>query len=122
MGYESRFYVVDKIKIAELEKKGKHYSDEIAKFDMGKMGYNSYTLKLVQEATETECYVFADDGNTRIFEDNYGEPLKELDVKPLIKALKKDDDGDRRIKPLIAFLETLNPKQWEELKVLHYGY
>jgi len=122
MGYESRFYVVEKTDISSIDDDNKKYASEIAKFDMCKMGYGSHTLKLVKESPKTECYIFSDDGNTKILEDKYGDPLKELDIKPLIKALKKDDDGYRRVKPFIAFLEALNPKQWRDIKIIHYGY
>jgi hypothetical protein len=33
----------------------------------------------------TECYIYADDGNTRIEEDRYGKPLTET---PLAEALQ----------------------------------
>jgi hypothetical protein len=120
MGYESRFYVIEKSTLKPDN--GKVFSSIIAMFDMCKLGYESSTMKLVQKAKETDCYIYADDGNTKILKDKYDEFLKEIPVDDLIVALKKDDDGYRRIKPFVAFLKSLDATKWRELKVLHFGY
>ena len=118
MGYESRIYVVNKTSLAEND--GKKYAQLIARFDMSKMGGFDDLFK-----KETDCYVFADDGNTKIETDAYGDRLKEASVEDVIEYLdtfEKTQDYYRRIHPLLGCLQSFNPSDWEGLVVLHYGY
>lgn len=120
MGYESRFYVVDKSSFQIGNQL--YYANIIAMFDMSKMGYDSKTLTLVGVSPDANCYVYADDGNTQIVKDRYDKKLTDVDFGALIKCLKSDDDGSRRIKPFLAFLEGIDTSQWDGLRVLHFGY
>lgn len=121
MGYESKFYIVVKTSLSP-DKDGLTYSQVIALFDMCKMGYASETLEVVKKSPDTDCFFFADDGETRIIKDKYGDKLKEINKKKLLAALKNDDDGYRRIKPFVAFLKSLTKKNWSNLKILHFGH
>ncbi len=123
MGYESRFYVIEKSSLKqEIKNEEKTYGQTIAIFDMCKLDYTGAVHELIKESKPTNSYVYADDGDTKIVEDSYGEPLKEIDITELIVALKKDDTEYRRMKPFIAFLEAINNEQWGKLVALHFGY
>lgn len=122
MGYESTIYIVEKTKVCDPD--GKYYAIEIAKFDLGKILNIS---KFLINAKITDCYIYADDGNTRILEDRYGCPLTECTPDYLLDLLTREvDGGDKyRLYPLlIATLKTItqNPKYWKNVVCLHYGY
>lgn len=115
MGYESRLYVVDKHRAA-------NYAQKIAVINMGVMGYNNGWKELF--CNLLACDLYAEDGNTLITEDNYGEKLKSTDIQSVIEWLEtKGREMDyRRIEPLIGFLKGFDPNEWEDLQVVHYGY
>ena len=118
MGYESRLYVVDKKSLMGTETK--RWAEVVAVFNMCKFGaFNGVFQK------ETDCFVYADDGNTKITEDKYGDVLTEASIKEVIKYLegyKENQEHYRRVEPLLGLLKSFNPSEWEELVVLHYGY
>ena len=124
MGYESKLYVVDKA--SRIQKDGKRWGDVVAMFDLGKY----YTLSdVLRRKPKTDCYIIAEDGNTEITEDRYGESLTESDLKTVISILEKDiANGEkyRRIYPLLSallvFEEQKKTEVWNDLVVLHYGY
>lgn len=122
MGYESKFYIAEKTTVKGDN--GMTYVSIIAMFDMCKIG----SLRNVFES-KTDCYFYADDGNTKVLEDRYGDALTEATVEDVIYALEEEiDSGEnyRRIFPLLSALQTIYEQQkngvWEELVVLHYGY
>lgn len=123
MGYESRLYVVEKSMLTP-DKDGKRYANVIAMFDMCKF----YELSdILREQKETDCYIFADDGNTEILEDRYDQKLTEASIPFVISILEKilkSGEGYRRIYPLLNALKAFNEQKdkWGELAVLHYGY
>lgn len=88
MGYESKLYIVEKSKC--INKFGEKWGDVIAMFDMCKY----YNLSdVLRHKPETDCYIIADDGNTEITRDRYGDKMTE------------SDNG-----------------MWDDLVILHYGY
>lgn len=122
MGYESKIYIGEKSSIKDND--GMTYVQVIAMFNMCKMG----SLINVFEK-KTDCYFYADDGNTKVLEDCYGDPLTEAEIKDFIYVLREAiDNGEtyRRIFPLLAFLETIYEQQrdgkWKNIALLHYGY
>ena len=122
MGYESKLYIVEKAGIRDDN--GMTYAQVIAMFDMCKMG----DLGNVFE-DKTNCYFYADDGNTKVLEDMYGDYLREAEIKDVIYVLKEAVDAGesyRRIFPLLATLQTIYEQKldgmWQEVVVLHYGY
>lgn len=124
MGYESKLYVVEKSSYDNINDEGMRYCQVIAMFDLCKF----YPLSmLLSDYPTTECYFYADDGNTRVLEDMYGEPMREIPIEDVIDILAGDlerGSNYRRIYPTLAALEALNEHrdQWKELTVLHYGY
>ena len=91
MGYESKLYVVDK---HHWKWSNESWGEVVASFDLCKvynLDFKKYPL--------TDCYIYADDGNTEIREDYY-----------------------RRYQPCLSLLKGFNPNDWEDLVVLHYGH
>lgn len=120
MGYESRIYIIEKSNV--INEDGR-WGQVLAHFDLGKV----YALSdILREKPATDCYVYADDGDTRIVEDRYGKPLTEVSIPEAIEALKTamEHEECRGIPPLIAALKSFyfNRRRYKELAVLHYGY
>ena len=126
MGYETKLYIVNKSSIShEVNGKEMRYASKVAEFDISKCYPVSDKFR---HYPATNCYVFADDGNTEIIEDCYGEPLKEIPVDKAIEVISKviDEDGAvypyRRLAPCLALLKSFDLSRWEDLVVLHYGH
>lgn len=122
MGYESRIYIAEKSSLKDND--GMTYVQVIAMFDMCKMGnlINVFDRK-------TDCYFYADDGNTKVLEDKYGDALTEAEIEDFIYVLEEAvDSGEnyRRIFPLLSTLQTIYEQQkdgrWKNIVLLHYGY
>ena len=119
MGYESRIYIVNK---TNLVFDGMVYAEKIAEFNLCKMNYKGSFHSSLDKMRETGCYIFSDDGNTKITEDCYGDKLKEIGLRPFIKIMEKEDKGYRRIQPLINLLKSFDNESWKNIYILHYGY
>ena len=123
MGYESKLYIVEKFDTM-IYNDGKRYARVIAMFDMCKF----YDLSdVLRHKPETDCYFYADDGNTRVLEDCYGKPLTEATIKSVIDVLEDIvADGEKywRIFPLLATLKVIEEGRLgnDDIVVLHYGY
>ena len=122
MGYESKLYIVEKY--GALKENEKKYASVIAMFDMAKMGsiVNVFEKK-------TDCYIYADDGNTMILEDKYGDELTEATVEDVIYVLEEvisSGETYRRLYPLLSALIVIKEQQdegtWKDVVVLHYRY
>lgn len=117
MGYESKLYVVDK---HHWKWSNEPWGEVIAMFDLCKvpgLNFSKYPA--------TDCYIYADDGNTKIREDNYGDLLKEIPVKDAIDMIEKEIKADkdyRRYQPCLNLLKGFDLNRWEDLVVLHYGH
>lgn len=116
MGYESKLYVVDKHDWKGCDGK---WGEVIASFDLCCVPINFAHYPV------TDCYIFSDDGNTKITEDKYGSPLKEVPVKDMIDMIEKEIEADkdyRRYQPCLNLLKGFDLSRWENLVVLHYGH
>lgn len=123
MGYESRLYVVDKHKDMKSDDLGLVWATVIAVYDLSKAGEDF--VHKVSAFPDTDCYIFADDGNTEITEDCYGDKLKEIPLNQMISILAYEIGANsyyRRLKPILALLTAFNPNDWDDLVVLHYGH
>ena len=118
MGYESKLYVVNKR--GSLNGESKQWGEIIAVFNMCKFGaFNDIFTK------ETDCFIYADDGNTEITKDKYGDSLKEASIEKVIEYLenyKESQEHYRRVEPLLKLLKGFDLTEWEDLIILHYGY
>ena len=119
MGYESKIYVVSKSGISFGEEK--QYAEVIAVFYASKYIELADVFKKV-----TDCYIYADDGNSMILWDCYGDELKEAPIGDVIRFLESElERGETysRIKPLLALLKAFDGSAWgKKLVCLHYGY
>lgn len=127
MGYESRIYLAKKHKERfPCNEFGLHFAEKIAGINLGKIGGLPEVF-----TRNASCYIFSDDGSSKITLDDYGEPLKEASVESVIQWLENDkSDSDYwRFKILLALLKECNAtwksSGWQnisELVVLHFGY
>lgn len=126
MGYESKIYIIEKTKYSWDEEDGMKYARVLAMFDVSKF----YELSdWFRNKPATKHYIYADDGDTEIIEDRYGDTLKEASVKEVIDKLERIIETEnridyRRIFPLLAALKAFesHSEQWGDIAVLHYGY
>lgn len=122
MGYESRLYIVDKSSMKDSSI-NMVFGEVVAMFNLSKV--NSVASEFLHYS-DTDTYIYADDGSTRILEDDYGEKLKEIPIDDVIKiiekAAKEDHWNYRRWKPVLGLLKGFKKEEWNNLVVLHYGY
>ena len=125
MGYESRVIIVNVIRRAETDCRGKHYpafvfAEEIASIKMSCMDGNFTSLfdKDIDYAINKP----GTDKQTMV--DCYGECIKSGDIHKIIQWLedKVKEENYRRLKPLLGLLKGFDVAQWDSLEVLHYGY
>jgi hypothetical protein len=131
MGYESKIIVALKYTSFPEKRDGKgkklyNYACVVATIDMAKLA-NSFHDKILNKSKLSKCYIYADDGDTRLFEDKYGDEFKELNFKKLITYLKDESSKDdyRRYPPAIGLLEgfyNYRDRWGKDLVILHYGY
>ena len=119
--YESRIYIVAPTWQRD-SKSGKCFAETLAVFNLG-------YVETLEDATEryrpTNYFVYADDGETEILEDNYGKELRELTVDQLIDELSITDGMavSRRaamLLPTLRIIRLIYPKN--DIVCLHYGY
>ncbi len=130
MGYESRIYVVRTDIYDKWD--GKPYGSKIAIFNLSNMGIEKYNGVKFTELFDkvNDCSIYADDGNTEIIKDNYGEELHyTTDIEKVISWLEASeaDDSYRRAELFLNFLKVLNQQiktnVWmNEIRLVHYGY
>ena len=123
MGYESKIYVVEKFD-GMKDNNGKCYASVVATFDMCKC---PALANLFRYKPEASCYFYADDRNTKVVEDCYGEPLTEATVKEVIEVLTKaiEDGYDYwRVYPLLSALMYIDEihNGYSGITIVHYGY
>ena len=122
MGYESRFYIVEKSENCFTNEKGFVWGDVVAMFDLCK-AYQVF--EKIKKYPNTNCYIYI--GDNKITEDCYGDTLKEIPISDMIKILEKviknSDYEYRRYKPFLKLLKGFDSEQWNDnLVVLHYGH
>lgn len=125
MSYESRVYIVNVIR--ENDPKSEDYgkaraAEIISQFNLSSMGYNNGWRELFNKPIDFEIY--AEDGDVATSEDKYGAHLQAGDLGAIIDWLEAwpDTRTYRRIPPFLAALNAINPGEWDELKIVHYGY
>ena len=118
MGYESKLYIVNK---SEIYDDGMKYGQVIATFDLCNV---VSVARMIAKYPNTDTYIYADDGNTHITKDLYGEPLKEIPIADMIEILERESEADpyRRYRPCIQLLKGFDASEWKDLVVLHYGH
>lgn len=120
MGYESRLYVVNR---RELKWDGKLlgiYRDMIAKFDMSCVGWNPEHIF----TTPIDFPIEYDENDEEVYDDMYGKRCGMTSVSAVISAIEALEEREhyRRFKPLLGFLKALDESEWDDLRVVHFGY
>ena len=88
---------------------------------MCKMGKTEWLSKF----PKTDCFIYADDGNTEIVKDDYGDPLIEITINDLIEIFENDEElkDYRTTAPFLALLKGFDQSKFPYgLFVLHYGH
>lgn len=122
MGYESKIYIVEKSTIGrDINGKRMWLGDVVASFRLGK---TPIYQEIHDKFSPTDTYFYADNGDTEIIEDCYGNPLTEIPIPDLIDILERAESKGhyRRYTPLIQMLQGFDLAQWKDLVALHYGY
>jgi hypothetical protein len=130
MGYESRVYIADvhdgKFKFVEI----------IACIKMSKMGCEFSRLFTDELPTQFYPIDYSDhyeDPNTGnaieasacpIQTDSYGDTPKCTDIGTVIKFLEEFEAHEhyRRATLLLGLLKSIDPSEWQNIKVIHMGY
>lgn len=124
MGYEQKFYIVDKSdsirgfgEFAEMS-----YANVIAMFDYSKD--NDFASFVDHNSVDTDCYFYADDGNTEVVIDNCGAPLREIGIGKLIQYLEDHPSDYRRHGVFLDILKAFEKvkDRFKHLVVLRYGH
>lgn len=88
------------------------------------MGYGNGWRELFNKPLGSKMY--AEDGNTVIEEDCYGEKVKYSEFEPVIEWLEEEmkRSGYRRLKPLLSLLKGFDLQEWKdgEMLIVHFGY
>ena len=127
MGYESKIYIVQESPYHATNELP--YGDVIAMFDLRKVGYNICYGKTFPSLFDEErtCIFYADDGNTELTEDCYGDEITKADNHEVIRWLKADIKGRgvenawHRENILLDTLLSLE-KNNVEYSLYHFGY
>ena len=120
MGYESRLYVVNRVKKSWTGDEA--WAERLAVFNMCCVGWNPDKI-----FTEPIDFMLGrdNDGNGEpIYDDKYGKRCHMASVSTVIEAIEKLEEADhyRRFKPLLGFLKSLDESEWDDLRVVHFGY
>lgn len=119
MGYESKIVIVRKG--YHTNEDGMRYATKLAEFDLGKV----YGLSdQIHRKPTTDCYYYADDGDTQITEDRYGERLTEISVSDLAKMVETAmEESDYYLYPILL-LTLKGFEQFADPRIvcLHFGY
>ena len=125
MGYESKYFIVEKSSLPPDADNGKIYAQFVAEFDMCKC-YG--LLDKIRRYPKTSCYFFDIDGDTKILFDKYDDELTEIPIEDMMNFVWEEIKGEygnyRRLKPFYHLLKAIieNRKEWGDIVVLHYGY
>lgn len=123
MGYESRIYVVN-VSRCKAPKTGEDFPicNIIAEMNMSCMVGSFH--RLFDKPIDFKIVICDSRGENETDEDCYGDKIKCGDINDIIVWLENEikRDNYRRLKPLLGLLKGFNPNEWDELKVLHYGY
>jgi len=109
MGYETKMYLAESS--PGLMQGEKRYAKIIGMIDLCKVGGGEFmSLRqkcLDNQKGEATQYFYADDGDTQITKDCYGDPIVELDPEEVLRAIKIDNINEpyRRFALAIGMLE-----------------
>ena len=120
MGYESKIYLVRKSNF--FDEDGKRFAEKIAEFNLSKVYGVSSILRAMPK---TDCYIYADDGDTEMLEDRYGDELTECTPEKLIELI--EDQANKfdtywRYNLILPCLREIAKLKDDKIYCLHFGY
>ena len=128
MGYESRVYIVNEWNDIDIryvdEETGKPLGEIIAKFDLGCVEDGFFDV--FEDEAKCCLYESNNENESKIVKDCYGEPLTSASILAVYNNIKYGEYW--RTTVLKDFLNSLIYNQgiisrdFESLKVYHYGY
>ena len=118
MGYESRLYVVNRVK--ESWTGDEAWAEQLAVFNMCCVGWNPDDIFI----EPIDFIIDYDRNEMPVYDDCYGKRCHMASVSAVIEAVEKLEEADhyRRFKPLLGFLKSLDEEEWDDLRVVHFGY
>ena len=126
MGYESKIIIGKRI-----EHSFGVWFDEIARFDLSKMGYEIVENETFKTPIDFNLYVNnydpdKDYPDSFFREDMYGMQCKYTNTENVLRWLEKSETAKEywRAELLLRFLKTLKEKEpeWGSFCAVHYGY
>ena len=117
MSYDTKLIVV--VKSNSIQTSGTQWTEKIAEIDLACMGDGPYS-ELVRVSPESTCAIFVNGVETN--RDKHDDILKEMSIKDVLSALKKEGNEYRRIKPAVGLLKGFEKNKWRDLVILHYGH
>ena len=117
MGYESRLYVVNRV---ENVWTGGLWGDKLAVFNMSCVGWNPDKIF----TTPIDFNIGYDKNGEPIYNDMYGKRCGMASVSDVISTIEALEEREhyRRFKPLLGFLKSFDESEWDDLRVVHFGY
>lgn len=124
MGYDMRFYVVNRHDNTKIEKEDKdfHYGEVIASYEYC-VDYDLARF-IDNNSKPTDTYIWIDGKENETVVDCYGDLMKDIDLDELLIYLYDNQDTYRRQLPFIKMLEGFKQvkNQFEDLRILMYGH
>lgn len=122
MGYESKYFIVEKGSLNPDIDTKKSFCTLIAQFDLSKC-YS--LLDKISWYPATNSYFYDIDGEKEVLFDRYDDELTEIPLADMIYFVEEElqnkaDILNRRLKPFYALLKAF--ENWENIIVLHFGY
>lgn len=119
MGYESRVYIVSESYSTFIDGK-KPYAEIIAEFDLCKCGYEFVDIF----KDEASCYIYVN--GEPVEKDDYGDTIKSAELIDVYNAIEyrgywRTTMLKECIHAILGNKDILS-RNFESLKVYHYGY
>lgn len=118
MGYESKIYITRKNEYSD-------WNEVVATFDLCKMGHDLIDGKPFRHLfTEPVGCMYADDGDTELRKDCYGDDIEGAPIESVIEWLGKwlETNHYARAEVFYTLLMEMDAKIDGELWCYHYGY
>lgn len=121
MGYESRIFVVDYVEET-------NFGYPICMMNLSYMGRLNcvknigYFEDLFTHEVDYMCYIDSSEHPTKT--DKYGDKIKDAPINIVIDWLEmaSSEEYYRRVASCLAMLKGFNLSEWNDLRVIHYGY
>ena len=123
MAYESRLFIVNRIKYTNWMGKDIDwvYGEKIADIKMSSMQNEEFYALFDKEI---DYKLFIDNNEIDTDKDKYDEHLKYAKIGTVVAWLEEEltRSNYRRLQPLLGLLRGFDEREWDELQVVHYGY